>query len=339
MNTVDLLKQLTTPVGVSGDEWEISSVVAELLAEYGEVSVDALNNVYCTFGKGYHFLLDAHIDEIGMVVKGISDDGFVKVDKCGGIDRRMLLASEVVVLGKERLPGIVSTLSPHLQKNDEDKKAVEFYDVSIDIGLSRTEAEQLVSPGDRVVFKRNFTPLMGNQISASVLDDRSGVAAIILALDMLRDIDAKITVMFSSQEEVGTRGAKVGPYSKNIDEAIVVDVSFGYTPFCKRSDCGDLGKGPMIGFAPILDRGISEFLVSVAKKCDIPYQVEVMGGGRTGTNADVISINRYGIRTGLISIPEKYMHSPIEVVDTTDVENTAVLIAQYIRHKVGDIDA
>ena len=101
MNTVDLLKQLTTPVGVSGDEWEISSVVAELLAEYGEVSVDALNNVYCTFGKGYHFLLDAHIDEIGMVVKGVSDDGFVKVDKCGGIDRRMLLASEVVVLGKE----------------------------------------------------------------------------------------------------------------------------------------------------------------------------------------------------------------------------------------------
>ena len=339
MNTVDLLKQLTIPVGVSGDEWEISSVVAELLAEYGEVSVDALNNVYCTFGKGYHFLLDAHIDEIGMVVKGISDDGFVKVDKCGGIDRRMLLASEVVVLGKERLPGIVSTLPPHLQKNDEDKKAVVFSDVSIDIGLSRTEAEKLVSPGDRVVFKRNFTPLMGNQISASVLDDRSGVAAIILALDMLRDIDAKITVMFSSQEEVGTRGAKVGPYSKNIDEAIGVDVSCGYTPFCKRSDCGDLGKGPMIGFAPILDRGISESLVSMAKKCDIPYQVEVMGGGRTGTNAAVISINRYGIRTGLISIPEKYMHSPIEVVDTTDVENTAVLIAQYIRHKVGDIDA
>lgn len=339
MNTVDLLKQLTTPVGVSGDEWDISSVVAELLAEYGEVSVDALNNVYCTFGKGYHFLLDAHIDEIGMVVKGVSDDGFVKVDKCGGIDRRMLLASEVVVLGKERLPGIVSTLPPHLQKNDEDKTAVEFSDVSIDIGLSRTEAEKLVSPGDKVVFKRNFTPLMGNQISASVLDDRSGVAAIILALDMLRDIDAKITVMFSSQEEVGTRGAKVGPYGKNIDEAIVVDVSFGYTPFCKRSECGDLGKGPMIGFAPILDRDISESLVSVAKKCDIPYQVEVMGGGRTGTNADVISINRYGIRTGLISIPEKYMHSPIEVVDTTDVENTAVLIAQYIRHKVGDIDA
>ncbi|MGN0531883.1 MAG: M42 family metallopeptidase [Eubacterium sp.] len=339
MNTIDLLKKLTCPVGVSGDESEISSVVSELLAEYGDVSVDSMNNVYCTFGEGYHFLLDAHIDEIGMVVKGVSDDGFIKVDKCGGIDRRMLLASEVVVLGKERLPGIVSTMPPHLQKDGEDKKAVDFDDVSIDIGLDCVAARKLVSPGDRVIFKRNFTPLMGNQVSASVLDDRCGVAAIILALGMLRDINAKITVMFSAQEEVGTRGAKIGPYNKNIDEAIVVDVSFGYTPFCKKSDCGELGKGPMIGFAPILDKGISKSLVSAAKKWDVPYQVEVMGGGRTGTNADVISISQHGIRTGLISIPEKYMHSPIEVVDTTDIENTATLIAQYIKHKAGDIDA
>lgn len=335
METLELLKKLTSATGVSGAEGNISSLLCDILRQYGEVTVDSMNNVYCTFGEGYHILLDAHMDEIGMVVKSISDDGFVKVDKCGGIDRRMLLASEVIILGKENIPGIISTLPPHLQKADDEKKAVDLSDVAIDVGMSKSDAEQLIQPGDRVIFARNFNKLLGNQISASVLDDRSGVAAILLAVEQLYDVDAKLTVMFSSQEEVGTRGAIIGPYGKNIDEAIVVDVSFGYTPFCKREDCGELGKGAMIGVSPILDRAISNELIEIAKNNDIPYQLEVMGGGRTGTNADVISVSERGIRTSLLSIPEKYMHSPIEVVDITDIENTARLIVEYVKNKAG----
>lgn len=339
MHTVELLKKLTAPVAVSGAEENITEVLKALLEPYGEVTVDSLNNVYCTFGEGYHFLLDAHLDEIGFVVKEITKDGFLKVSNVGGVDRRMLLASEVSVWGDKEYRGVISTLPPHLQKADDEKNAPEMDDIAIDIGMTKEQAEKGISLGDRVTFKRNFTQLAGNQVSSCVLDDRAGIAAILLVVEKLKDVNAKITVAFSSQEEVGTRGAKVVPYGKNVDEAIAVDVSFGYTPMCDKSNCGEIGKGPMIGISPILDKTISGKLKEVAEKNTIPYQLEVMGGGHTGTNADVITVSERGVRTALISIPEKYMHSPVEVVDTTDIENVANLIAAYIKEKAGDIHA
>lgn len=339
MNTVELLKKLTVPVAVSGDEENISDVLKEILEPYGEVTSDSLGNVYCTFGEGYHFLLDAHHDEIGFIVREITKDGFLKISNVGGLDRRMLLASEVSVWGDREYRGVISTLPPHLQNADDEKNAPEINSVSVDIGMTAEQAKEHISLGDRVTFKRNFTKLAGNQISASALDDRAGIASIILALDKLKNVNAKITAVFSSQEEVGTRGAKVVPYGKNVDEAIAVDVSFGYTPMCDKSECGEIGKGPMIGISPVLDKEISKKLKNTAEMNNIPYQLEVMGGGHTGTDADVITVSSGGVRTGLISIPEKYMHSPIEVVDTADIENTAELIAAYIKEKAGDINA
>lgn len=337
-NTKELIKELTAVVGVSGNEDNAVNYVAELLKEYGEVSVDSMNNVYCTFGEGYHFLLDAHLDEIGLVVTEITDDGFIKVDRCGGIDRRMLLGYEVSVWGKEEIKGIISTLPPHLQTADDEKKVPKFRDIAIDTGFSKEELKKIVSLGDRVTFKRNYTELLNNKISASSLDDRAGVASLLLCLDELKSLPCKITVMLSSQEEVGTRGAKIGPYAKNIDEAIVVDVSFAYTPNCDKADCGEIGKGAMIGFSPILDSVISKKLVDVACTNNIPYQCEIMSG-RTGTNADVISLNENGVKTALISIPQKYMHQPVEVVDTNDIENISRLICSYIKKRVGELNA
>lgn len=335
MNTVELLKKVCTPVGVSGAENNIVDVLKEILSQYGEINVDCLNNVYCHIGnKGKHIMLDAHLDEIGFVVKYISNDGFIKVSNVGGIDRRMLLGSEVSIWGDKEYRGVISTLPPHLQKADDERKAPEVDEISIDVGMSKEQAEKCISLGDRVTFKRHFDELLGTQVSSNVLDDRSGVAAIILALNELKKNDANVTVMFSSQEEVGTRGAKVGPYNKNIDEAIVVDVSFGYTPKCDKKDCGEIGKGVMIGMSPILDRNMSKAMVEVAMKNNIPYQIEVMGGGHTGTNADVISISECGIKTSLLSIPEKYMHSPIEIVDTNDVESVANLIVAYVKERL-----
>ena len=338
MDTLDLLKSLTSAVGVSGKENNVCSLLCNILKEYGEVNVDAMNNVTCTFGKGKHFLLDAHIDEIGMIVKAVTDDGFIKVDKCGGIDARMLLASEVSVWGKREVKGVISNLPPHLQKSD-DKKPPKIDEISIDIGMTKDEALEVISLGDRVTFKRNFQKLLGTQVCSSVLDDRSGVGAILLAVERLKNINAKITVCFSVQEEVGTRGAGVAVYDKDVDEAIVVDVSFGYTPLCKKSDCGEIGKGVMIGVSPILDSSMSGLMQETAKRNNIPYQVEVMGGGHTGTNADVITISQSGVKTSLLSIPQKYMHSPVEIVDTRDVEATAELIVQYIKERVGDVNA
>lgn len=333
-NIENLLKELTSAVGVSGEEENIVKLLTEKLKAYGDVSVDDMNNVYCTFGEGYHFLLDAHLDEIGMIVTDITDDGFIKVNRCGGVDRRMLLGYEVSVWGNKEVKGVISTLPPHLQSADDEKKVPEFKDISIDVGMNKDEVKKFVSLGDKVTFKRNFTPLLNNQLSASCLDDRAGVASILLCLDRLKKVPCKITVMFSSQEELGTRGAKIGAYSKNVDEFISVDVSFAYTPNCDKADCGIIGNGAMIGFSPILDKNISNNLVKVADKNNIKYQREIMAGS-TGTNADVITLSERGIKGGLISIPEKYMHQPCEVVNIDDIVSVSDLICAYIEEKAG----
>ena len=338
MNTVELLKELTSAVGVSGEENNIVDLLKTKLEPYGDVSIDAMNNVYCTFGSGYHFLLDAHLDEIGMIVTDITDDGFIKFNHVGGIDRRMLLGYEVSIWGKEEVKGIISTLPPHLQTAEDEKKVPEFKDLSIDVGMDKEEIVKIVSLGDKITFKRNFTKLLNNQISASCLDDRSGVASVLMSLDVLKNLPCKITVMFSTQEEVGTRGAKIGPYAKKIDEFISVDVSFAYSPTCDKADCKQIGKGAMIGFSPILDKMISRKLVDTAKKNNIPYQCEIMNGS-TGTNADVITLSENGIKGALISIPEKYMHQPMEVVDISDIESVSKLICAYVKEKAGELNA
>lgn len=334
MNTEELVKKLTAVPAVSGREDNLYDLLNGILSEYGKVSTDSMNNIFCTFGSGYHILLDAHTDEIGLAVTSVTDDGFLKVGACGGIDKRMLLGYEVSVWGKREIKGVISTLPPHLQKGEDEKKVPDIDEVSVDIGMRKEAAERLVSAGDRITFKRKFSNLVGGLISSNCLDDRAGVASILLALDELKRLPVKITVMFSSQEELGTRGAKTGPFGKAADEAIAVDVSFGYTPGCKKEECGKIGKGPMIGISPILNKEISEMLIKTAKNNNIPYQTEVMSG-RTGTNADVISVSEKGIKCGLISIPLKYMHSPVEVVDVQDIENVSALIVAYVKERAG----
>ncbi len=338
MEIVELLKMLTQTNGVSGDEENIVSLLTDILEPYGKVEVDALNNVTCTFGEGYHFLLDAHLDEIGFIVTEITDDGFIKFDKLGGIDLRMLPSQEVIIHGKEKVFGVISSKPPHLQSNNDADAVSEIRDLSIDTGFSAKRISEIVEIGDRITLKKNFVNLLNSRISASCLDDRSGIAAIILALDELKKINCKITVLFSSQEEVGTRGAKTGAFGKDIDEAICVDVSFAYTPGCDKNECGNLSKGAMIGFSPILNKDMSDNLVKVCKDNNILFQREVMNG-RTGTNADVISVCESGVKTALISIPEKYMHQSVEVIDLDDIESVSKLISLYVAERVGELNA
>lgn len=336
--TANLLKVLTSASAVSGDEKSIVNILKDYLTPYGDVNVDLMNNITCTFGEGYHFLLDAHIDEIGFIVTDITDKGFIKFKNVGEIDARLLPAAEVIVWGKEQVRGIISAIPPHLQSNDDEKKIPQIKDMVIDTGFEKAELENIVSLGDRVSFKKNFVPLMNTLVSSPSLDDRAGVASVLLALDELKKLPCKITVLFSSQEEVGLRGAKSGVFDKNPDEAISVDVSFAHTPFCDKADCGEISKGGMIGFSPILDSPISKKLVETAEKNNIPFQREIMAG-RTGTNADIISISERGIKTALISVAEKYMHQSVEVVDTKDIENISKLIIAYIKERVGEPNA
>ncbi len=337
MDTLKLLKKLTAAGALSGCEDALHNDLRTILEQYGEVRTDGMKNIFCTFGQGPHFLLDAHMDEIGLIVTSITDDGFLKFSASGGVDRRFLPASEVTVLGKRRLRGVVCSVPPHLRSNKE-KKVNDISDLAVDIGFSKDEAEKLVEPGDRILFHHQFDELCGSKVVSNCLDDRCGVASLLLTLDRLKKIPAKITVMISAQEEVGTRGATAGAFSVDADEAICVDVSFGYSPQCSKEDCGMVSGGAMIGFSPVLDQAISRSLVKCAEKNHIPYQKEIMNG-KTGTNADVITVSKSGVKCGLISIPLRYMHTPSEVIDVKDVEATADLIAAYISERAGEWNA
>lgn len=333
MDLKEIIKNLTSKNGISGDEFPASKCACELLDEYLDCRVDSFGNVY---GEPKYFdekkptiLLDAHIDEIGMIVTYITDEGFLKVSNCGGVDTRVLLAQEVEILCEEKIiKGVITSTPPHLET--DNTKASEINDIFVDIGLSKEQAERIVSLGDRVYINNDFTSLEKDKITSNALDDRSGVASILYALELLKDIECKcnIAVLFSCQEEVGEIGAEIGAYNVAPDMAIAVDVSFAKTTGESPCDCGEMCKGPMIGVAPTLSKEVSKALINTAKANNIPYQIEVMNG-KTGTNADAITVSKGGVKTCTVSIPLKYMHTPVEVVSIVDVENTGKLIAKF----------
>lgn len=319
--------------GVSGDEKAAAELALSFLKEYTDDCFIKNNNVVGRFGKKGgkpRVLIDAHIDRIGMVVTYITEDGFLKVSNCGGLDRRLLFAQQVTVLGKKLVTGIICSMPPHLEK--DESKVPEMEDICIDIGMTKAQAEQVVSLGDKIVFAAHCQKMQGDMITGAALDDRSGVGAVLRALELVKNdnLECEVTVLFSAQEEVGERGAKIAAFEIDPDIAIAVDVSFALTADDKEEKCGKMGKGCMIGFSPVLDRELSEKMKTVAEKISLPYQVEVMSG-ETGTNADRFSVNNSGAKAVTLSIPLKYMHTPVEVISLADVENTAQLIAAYLR--------
>ena len=336
MNITDILEKLCGANGVSGAEDDAGKTAAELLKQYtDDVRTDAFGCVYGFVGDRNSdkpaVLLEAHIDEIGFIVTHIDENGFLKVGNCGGTDRRLYAAQSVTVHTQGGdIRGVICTLPPHVMK--DDKSTMKTEDICIDIGYtSRESAEKVVTPGDRVTIDTPLAKLNGTRVTAKATDDRAGAAAVLYALELLKgkDIPYNIEILFASQEEVGTRGAAVGAYNVTAGVALATDTSFAYTSDDKQEDCGEMGKGVMIGVSPILDRTVTAELKKLAADGKIPYQLEIMGG-RTGTDADVISLTKGGIRTGLLSIPIKYMHTPVEVVDTEDILAVSRLMAAFV---------
>lgn len=334
---INILKELSNLNGVSGGENNVSMYISRFLFRYtNDINIDSMGNVIANISKahdGYkNILLDAHIDQIGMIVTYIDDGGFLKVSNVGGVDRRLLLAQNVIVHTKNGpIHGTISSKPPHLIGEDGDSKSPEISDIAIDIGFSRESAEKIVSLGDRVSFDTKAGELLNGNVFGSALDDRAGAVSILSVIDILKDKSFKcgLTVLFSTQEEVGIRGAKTGGFDISPDIAIAVDVSFGFTPDAVPHKCGKMGGGPMIGIAPTLDNKISKEFIDIADKNNIPYQLEVMSG-TTGTNADEFGIIKSGVKVGLLSIPLKYMHTPIEVIQIDDIDNLSKLLSAYI---------
>ena len=335
------MKQLLTTLcnanGVGGYT-EASDVVKTLVAPLAdEVLTDTLGNIAairrCGKDNAPLLLLEAHADEIGFVVTHVDDQGFVHVASCGGIDRRVLAATEVTVLCDPPLCGVFCSTPPHLAGDDNKLKPLD--EMGIDVGLSADEAKACISQGTRVAFRANACEFGEYRLSSKALDNRAGCAAVIRALEILKNenLTCDVAALFAVQEEVGGAGAVVGDFSLEPQAAIVTDVSFAVTPDATAHKCGELGKGAMLGMAPSLDRELTEQIREIAKRDDIPLQYEVMGGS-TGTDADGIYVSRYGVRTALLSIPQRYMHTPIEVVDVRDVESVAQLMAKAAKEGI-----
>lgn len=335
MNIKELCFSLSAKNGTSGDEFNASSYAKELLSEYMNTEIDTLGNVVGTMGEGgVHILLDAHIDEIGLVVRHIDDKGFLLVDKVGGPDLRVLTGAEVIVHGKEDLFGVISSVPPHLQKGDNKNDNIDLKTMAVDIGFSKEKARELVEIGDRITLKTQQFELLGDKIVSPALDDRCCMAVILRALELTKGKlnNIKVSVLFSAQEETNGSGAKTGSFSLMPDYAIALDVGFGDDSYTDKTQTVALGKGPSIGISPTLDREFTKELREICIGKNIPFQHDVMGGG-TGTNADSINNTGRGIKTALISVPLRYMHTGCEVISVSDLENAAVLLAEYLLKK------
>jgi endoglucanase len=269
-----------------------------------------------------------------MVCSHITDDGFLKVGNVGGLDRRLLLGQSVFIHSRKtgkKVNGIICTQPPHLNSN-KGKKVPEMTEIFIDTGMTKQQVSQFVSLGDVVTFATTYKPLAGTRITAPSLDNSAGVVAILGALELLQTetLQCDIIVVFSFAEEVGCRGAQTAAFGVSADYTIAVDVSFALTSGDNEEKCGIMGEGVMLGISPVLDRDFTEELRNIANTKGILYQLEIMGEA-TSTNADKLAVTKSGIKTGLLSIPLKYMHTPVEVVDIDDIIETSRLICEAVK--------
>ena len=331
MSIINDLKQLCS-VHSCGGQKDIVDVASELLRPYvDEIMTDSMGNLiakrHAEQRDAKTIMLEAHMDEIGFLVTDVDDLGFVHVAACGGVDKRVLAAQPVVIYGKKVYRGVFGSTPPHLSKGDDALQDVS--DIGIDVGMDAKTAREQIPLGSRVGFASRFLQLNDKVVSSKGLDNRSGMAAVLHCLRQLSDRRVNVVVSFCVQEELGCRGAAVAARQIQPNFALVTDVSFALTHDSDPRMCGKLHNGVMIGISPILNKAMSETLSQIADEADIPHQSEVMAA-ETGTNADEISRACFGIPTALLSIPLRYMHTPVEVVNIDDIASTGDLMARFI---------
>ncbi len=326
MDLKELIFSLSGSASI-GHHTEALDIAEEFLSSFSNITRGE-NSIIAQIDKGANtsLILDAHIDEVGFIIKAVDKKGFLIAAPVGSVDGRILPAIPVQVLTDSgKISGIFTSIPPHLAKDEAVPSLDNCY---IDVGQNAA----LVSIGDFAVYDTNPLMLKNNRITSKSLDDRAGVAAVLWAAKKIAEANCNknVTVVISGGEELGLRGAKTAVFELDVDMSISVDVSFGDCPDIPSHKTAKLGSGTMIGISPILSRDIYKRLEKTAKDNGIPYTLEVMGG-TTSTNADVISLTRGGIPSALLSIPLRNMHTPCEVVDLKDIEATSNLIYEFVK--------
>ena len=323
-----LLRQLTQIPGPSGYEHQIREAIREMVAPHAdEIITDALGNLIVRKGKsgqGKRIMLAAHMDEIGVMVSHIDEDGFARFAPIGGVRPAYCLGGRVRFLN-----GRVGVINQ--EKTADPAKTPTLDQMFIDMG----SPNHGIKVGDVAAFDRTFEDL-GERVVSKALDDRVGVAVLISALRQLESTPHEVYFVFSVQEEVGVRGATTAAFHIAPDVGIAVDVTgWGDTPKVPPMVDVALGKGPAIKIRDsgmLADPRVVKWMTATAEKAGIPYQREVLLRG--STDARAIQLSRAGVPAGTISIPCRYVHSPSEMIDIRDAENAAALLAAMLSEEV-----
>ena len=336
MDYTRVLQQLCALTGPSGFEGPVARAAADLLRPWvDEVEVDRMGNVLgvrrCGRKGAPRLLLDAHLDEIGFLVTG-HRDGFLRFVPLGGVDPRMLPDREITLLTDPPVLGVVACLPPHVQSREEMDQSRPIDTLYLDVGLSQEEAERRIPVGTPAVYRTGCFPLGEDLLCGKALDDRACFAALLGAAEQLagEELDVDLYILGSTQEETHSTGAITAAYRVIPDLCVAVDVTHGSSPDAPKEKTFPLGGGPVVGVGPNCTRWMSQRLFRVGKELDLTCQTEVMAG-HSGTNGWPLQISREGVATAVLSLPLRYMHTPVEVVHRRDVEDTAQLLAAFVR--------
>lgn len=335
---MDSLKELLSVNTVSGSELSGSNKVYEIFSNSGaEVTLDKLSNVIATKNKKGKFkvLLDAHFDTIGLMVTKILKGGFIKFTALGGVDPRILPSLTVTVHGSKDITGVIGVVPPHLLKGD-DKSAYKIEDLFIDTGKDEDELKKIVSVGDVISFKSEYTELLNGRIASAGLDDKIGVYIVSEVLSKMDNENICLFGVATIGEEIGLKGAKVISNFDDFDLAIIIDVTHGMTPDAIKNRAFELGKGPVITLGPSLSKEYNDKIKKVANKKNIDIQIEVEPGN-TGTNAWVYHSLKTSCPSVMVSVPLRYMHTSYEVCDKGDILSSVDLILEFLNSIGGEV--
>jgi putative aminopeptidase FrvX len=340
--SLNFLKTLVNTPSPTGHETRGQRVWLDYAGQFAdETFSDAYGNCVAVLNKGGRprIMLAAHADEIAMAVNYIDDNGFIYVRRMGGIDAAITKAQRIVIHTRNgAVKGVVGNVAPHLAKQDGDPKPPKIHDLFIDIGVSnRKAAEELIRVGDPITLTDEFDILRGDLVVARAFDNRIGTFAVAETLRLLKEskvkLNCEICAVSNVQEEVGLLGARQIAYSLKPDIALVVDVTHATDyPTVSKAQHGDIkiGQGPAITHGGCNHPEVVKRLEEIAAKQKIPLQHEAMSAS-SGTDTDVIFWTRGGIASALISLPNRYMHSPVEVVSLKDLEMIPKLMAAFVQ--------
>lgn len=333
----ELLQRLLSVAAPSGYETEIQTVFANEVARFVDsVEEDVMGNVIA-LRKGPkgspRVMLSAHCDEVGFLISNIDDNGFLYVQEIGGIDTDLLPGRKVDIhTEKGIVAGIIGKKAIHLTK-EEEKKKLEVSDLWIDIAASSKEdAEKIVQIGDNVTYTKDTVFYENGMVASPSIDDRIGLWTLVETAKMLAGKPLKFSVYFvsSCQEELGARGAKTAADHIHPEVGIAIDVTHATdypTADTKVSGCIQLGKGPVITMGPNINQGVCRQLKRAAAELQVQYEAIARP---TGTDANVIQLSSCGVKTGILSIPCRYMHTPYEMVSLDDAKEAARLLANFL---------